>query len=95
MFKIYLTAALNNQEQHLSYLNDSLGTPIPSVDIRNCEILTEAQLFREEIKITRDGRNRYKLFYLTDLGREMALKLREESYTDELSESPKISEKQK
>ncbi|MCW4024876.1 MAG: hypothetical protein NWF01_07570 [Candidatus Bathyarchaeota archaeon] len=93
IFKSYLTAALDNQEQHLSYLKDSLGTTSSSIDIRNCEILTEALLFREEVKLTRDGRNRYKLFYLTDLGREMALQLKEESYTDELSESPKISEK--
>ena len=47
------------------------------MDIRNCEFLTDARLFREEVKLTIDGRNRYKLFYLTDLGKEMAQNTKE------------------
>jgi hypothetical protein len=91
IYKIYLLAALDNKEQNVCYLSDSLGTQIPSIDIHNCEQLTEAMLFREEIKLTRDGRNRYKMFYLTDLGKEMAIQLKEESYIFDLPESPKVS----
>ena len=91
VLKRYLLAALDNQDQYLFYLDESLGTPLPSIDIRNCELLADARLFREEIKLTRDGRNRYKLFYLTDLGKEMVQQIKEESYTDEMPESPQIT----
>jgi hypothetical protein len=91
IYKIYLLAALDSKEENVCYLSDSLGSQIPSIDIRNCEFLAEAMLFREEVKLTRDGRNRYKLFYLTDLGKEMALQIKEESYTFEMPETPKIS----
>jgi len=92
VFKKYLLAALNNQDQYLSYLDMSLGTPVPSIDIRNCEMLTDAKLFRAETKITRDGRNRYELFYLTDLGKQMAQHIRKESFVDEMVESPPIAQ---
>ena len=88
---MYLLAALDSQEQNLCYLDMSLGTVLPSLDIKNCELLTEAGLFREEIKVTRDGRNRYKVFYLTDSGREMVEKIKEENFIEELPESPKIA----
>jgi|WetSurMetagenome_2_1015567.scaffolds.fasta_scaffold98070_2 hypothetical protein len=91
VFKKYLLAALDNQDQYLSYLDMSLGSPVPSVDVRNCEMLTDAKLFRVEIKLTRDGRNRYELFYLTDLGKEMAQSIRKESFVDEISESPPVA----
>jgi len=91
LFKRYLLAALDNQDQYLSFLDESLGTPLPSVDVRNCELLTDAGIFREEVKLTRDGRNRYKMFYLTELGKEMALQIRDESYTEELPPSPNIA----
>jgi hypothetical protein len=91
VFKKYLLAALDNQDQYLSYLDMSLGTPVPSIDIRNCEMLTDAKLFRVEIKLTRDGRNRYELFYLTDLGKEMAQRIRRESYVDEMSDSSPVA----
>ena len=76
-----LLAALNSKEQYLSLLDESLGTTIPSKDIKLCELLTNAGLFREEIKLTRDGRNRYKLFYLTDTGKEMAEQIKAEGYS--------------
>ena len=79
--KKYLLAASDSQEQYLCYLYVSIGTVVPSIDIRNCELLTDAQLFKEEVKLTRDGRNRYKHFYLTDLGKEIAMQMKEEKST--------------
>jgi hypothetical protein len=69
----------------------SQGTPLPSIDIKNCELLTEAGLFREEVKTTRDGRNRYELFYLTDLGREMVEKIKEQNHTEDLPQSLQVA----
>ena len=74
-----LLAALNSKEQYLSLLDESLGTPTPSIDLKLCELLANAGLFREENKLTRDGRNEYKLFYLTDLGKEMAQQIKKET----------------
>lgn len=91
IFKRYLLAALDSQDKYLCYLDMSLGTPLPSVDIKNCELLTDAGLFREEVKTTRDGRNRYKLFYLTDLGREMVEKIKEQNYMEDLPQSLEIA----
>ena len=91
IFKKYLMAALDSQDKYLCYLDMSLGTPLPSVDIKNCELLTESGLFSEEIKTTRDGRNRYKLFYLTDLGMQMVDKIKEENYSGELPESLQVA----
>ena len=87
----YLIGALESKEGYRSYLDESLGTPLPSLDIRNCELLTNAQLLHEEIKITRNGRNRYKLFYLTDLGKEMAEQMKEEGYDGEVQVNPEIN----
>jgi hypothetical protein len=89
-FKSYLTAALDSKDQCLYYLESRLGTLLPSLDIRNCEFLTDARLFREEIKNTIDGRNRYKLFYLTDLGKEMAQNIKDSSVTNEIPETPQV-----
>ena len=75
-----LMAILNSKEQYLSLLDESLGTPIPSGNIKLCELLTDAGLFREEVKVTRDGRNRYKVFFLTELGKEMAQQIKAEGY---------------
>ncbi len=88
IFKSYLLAALDSKEQCLFYLDSRLGTSLPSMDIRNCEFLADARLFREEVKLTMDGRNRYKLFYLTDFGKEMALRTKSGSMTEELPEAP-------
>ncbi|MCW4030412.1 MAG: hypothetical protein NWE92_12295 [Candidatus Bathyarchaeota archaeon] len=75
-----LLAILESREQYLSILDESLGTPIQSVDIKRCELLTDAGLMREDIKLTRDGRNTYKVFYLTDRGREIAQQTRLKGY---------------
>ena len=85
-----LVAALDSREQYLSLLDESLGTPVPSTTIKLCELLTNAGLFREEVKVTRDGRNRYRLFYLTDSGREMALQIKAEGYNGAVPQSTPI-----
>jgi hypothetical protein len=90
ILKSYPLAILDSKDQCLYYLDSRLGTSLPSMDIRNCEFLTDARLFREEIKLTQDGRNRYKLFYLTPLGKEIAKNIREESLTDQMPETPQI-----
>ena len=90
VFKPYLMAALESKEMNLSYLDIVLGTLVPSMDIRNCELLVDAGLFREEVKVTIDGRNRYKIFYLTSLGTELARQIREESVTEQIPQSPQI-----
>ena len=79
LLKGCLLAALNSKEQYLSLLDESLGTTNPSIDVKLCELLAKAGLFREENKLTRDGRNQYKLFYLTDLGKEMAQQIKNET----------------
>ncbi len=91
ILKRYLLAASESEDQFICYLDMSLGTPLPSMDIKNCEVLTDAGLFLEELKMSRDGRNRYKLFYLTDLGKEMAEQIKENSYSDEMPQSPQIA----
>ncbi len=42
----------------------------------------DAGLFLEVIKVTRDGRNRYKVFYLTAKGKEMAQQIKGLQWTD-------------
>ncbi|MGA3061576.1 MAG: hypothetical protein ABSD92_14610 [Candidatus Bathyarchaeia archaeon] len=79
LLKGCLLAALNSKDQYLSLLDESLGTPTPSIDLKLCELLANAGLFREETKLNRDGRNEYKLFYLTDLGKEMAMQIKKET----------------
>jgi hypothetical protein len=77
-FKKYLLAALDSPDGHIWYIESSRGTPVPSVDIWNCDFLVAANLFKEDYKISRDGHNRYKSYYLTATGKEMAQKMKEE-----------------
>ncbi len=86
-FKGCLVAALKSKCEYLSLLDQSLGTPMPSDDIRNCELLAHAGLFREEIRLNRDGRNRYKLFFLTDSGRRLATAIEHEGFDGDIPES--------
>jgi hypothetical protein len=86
----YVLNAYESKDQYVCYLDSSLGTPVPSEDIRNLEFLTEAKLFKEEIKFNRDGRNRYKMFVLTDMGRKMAKHLKAEGYSGEAHVNPEI-----
>jgi hypothetical protein len=86
-----LLAAYRSIEGYLCLLTESLGTPVFSEDLRLCELLTNAGLFRDEIKITRDGRNRYRLFYLTDEGRRIAEQISQEGYDGEIPQSIEIA----
>jgi hypothetical protein len=83
VFKKYLLAALANKEQSIWYLEASEGMMIPSADLKNCELLRDAQLFREDLKVSRNGRNTYKIYYLTDLGKTIAEELKAESLIKE------------
>ena len=89
-FKGCLIAALDRKEQYLSLLDESLGTPFPSENVKLCGILTDAGLFRMETKVTRDGRNRYKVFYLTAKGKEMAQQIKAEGYSGAVPQSTSI-----
>jgi hypothetical protein len=83
VFKKYLLAALDNKDQSIWYLEASSGMMIPSADLKNCELLRDAQLFREDLKVSRNGRNTYKLYYLTDSGKKLAEELKAESLLSE------------
>ncbi|MCW3999389.1 MAG: hypothetical protein NWE93_04035 [Candidatus Bathyarchaeota archaeon] len=82
-----LIAVYDSRRHYLSLLDESLGTPTGSKDILQCEVLVNAGLLREEVKATRDGRNRYKLFYLTDAGMEIAKKTKAEGYSGAVPQS--------
>lgn len=86
VFKKYLLAALDNKDQSIWYLEASAGMMIPSADLKNCELLRDAQLFREDLKVSRNGRNTYKIYYLTDSGRKFAEELKIESLLSEEQE---------
>ena len=83
VFKKYLLAALENKDQSIWYLEASAGMMIPSADLKNCELLRDAQIFREDLKVSRNGRNTYKIYYLTDLGKKFAEELKAESLLSE------------
>jgi len=83
VFKKYLLAALDSKEQSIWYLQASGGIIVPSSDLKNCELLRDAELFREDIKLSRNGRNTYKIYFLTDLGRKLAEDLKTESLLSE------------
>jgi len=86
-----LLAALENKDGYLCILVESLGTPVPSEDLNYSELLTKAGLFWEEEQITRNGRNRYKLFHLTDAGRRVAEQTKDEGFDGKMAESIAIA----
>jgi len=86
-----LIAVLDSREKYLSLLDESLGTPITSTDIKLCEMLVDAGLFREEIKTKRDGHNRYKIFYLTDLGMKIARQIKADGYNGPVPQSTPLN----
>ncbi len=86
-----LLAALENKDGYLCILVESLGTPVPSEDLNYSELLTKAGLFWEEEQITRNGRNRYKLFHLTDAGRRVAEQTKDEGFDGKIADSIAIA----
>lgn len=83
IFKKYILAALDNKDGCLWYLEYSEGMVMPNSDLKNCEVLRDAQIFREDIRLTRNGRNTYKLFFLTDNGKKLAEEIKAESIISE------------
>ena len=79
VYKKYLIAAAQKEDQCIFYLESSGGMMIPSADRKNCELLRDAQLFKEDVRISRNGRNTYIFFCLTEIGKEMAKALISES----------------
>jgi hypothetical protein len=78
VFKKYLLAALDNKDQCIWYLESSEGMTVPSSDLKNCELLRDALLLNEDIRVSRNGRNTYKVYCLTEMGRKMAQEIKTE-----------------
>ena len=78
VFKKYLLAALDNNDQCIWYLESTEGMLVPSSDLKNCQLLRDAQLFTEDIRMSRNGRNTYKIYCLTELGMKLAQEIRKE-----------------
>jgi hypothetical protein len=78
VFKKYLLAALDNRDQCIWYLESTEGMLVPSSDLKNCQLLRDAQLFNEDMRISRNGRNTYKIYCLTELGKKLAVEIKKE-----------------
>ncbi len=83
VFKKYVLAALNSKDQCIWYLESSEGMMVPSSDLKNCELLRDAQIFLEDMKLSRNGRNTYKIFCLTTLGKQIAEQIKLESVIEQ------------
>ncbi len=83
VFKKYLLAALESKDYSIWYLEASAGMIVPSSDIKNCELLRDAQLFSEDMRVSRNGRNTYKTYCLTELGKKFAEEMKAESLIPE------------
>ena len=82
----YLLAAFENEDCSIWVLEASEGTQLPSSDFKNLQLLRDAQIFTEDVRISRNGRNTYKIYTLTDLGKKFAENIKTEctiSDTDE------------
>jgi hypothetical protein len=87
VFKKYLLAALDNEDQCIWYLESTAGMLAPSSDLKNCQLLRDAQLFQEDTRISRNGRNTYKVYCLTELGRKLAIEIKKEGLEGKKIES--------
>jgi hypothetical protein len=93
LFKKYLLSAFNNKDQCIWYLESSEGMMAPSSDLKNCQLLRDAQLFTEDVRISRNGRNTYKIYCLTDLGRKFAQSINKEGLESKNIEEPNNNKK--
>jgi hypothetical protein len=78
VFKKYLLASMENEDHCIWYLESTAGMLAPSSDLKNCQLLRDAQLFNEDTRISRNGRNTYKVYCLTELGKKFASDLKKE-----------------
>jgi len=83
IYKKYLLALLDNKEGYIWYLEYSEGMIVPNSDLKNCELLRDAGLLREDTRVSRNGRNTYKLFFLTENGKQIAEEMKTESIVSE------------
>ena len=83
VFKKYILAAINNKDGCIWYLESSEGMIVPSSDLKNCEILRDALIFSEDTKISRTGRNTYKVFCLTELGKRFAEEVKQAAIVEQ------------
>jgi hypothetical protein len=88
VFKKYLLAALDNKDQCIWYLESTEGMLVPSSDLKNCQLLRDAQLFNEDMRISRNGRNTYKIYCLTELGKKLAAEIKKEGLEGKKPEKP-------
>jgi hypothetical protein len=79
IFKKYLLAANDSKDQCIWYLESSEGMLVPSSDLKNCQLLRDAQLFNEDVRMSRNGRNVYKIYCLTELGKKFADSIKKEA----------------
>jgi hypothetical protein len=83
IYKKYMLAALDNKEGCIWYLEYSEGMIVPNSDLKNCELLRDAGIFREDTRVSRNGRNTYKLYMLTENGKKIAEEIKAESVVSE------------
>ena len=79
IFKKYLLSAFDNKDHCIWYLESSAGMLAPSSDLKNCQLLRDAQLLNEDVRISRNGRNTYKIYCLTELGKKFAEGIKKEA----------------
>ena len=89
LLKRYLLAALDNKDHCIWYLESSEGRLAPSSDLKNCQLLRDAQLFNEDTRISRNGRNTYKIYCLTELGKKFAEAIKQEGLEGKKTETAK------
>jgi hypothetical protein len=78
IFKKYLLAANDSKDHCIWYLESSEGMLVPSSDLKNCQLLRDAQLLNEDVRMSRNGRNVYKIYCLTELGKKFAESIKKE-----------------
>ena len=90
LLKKYLLAALDNKNHSIWYLESTAGMLAPSSDLKNCQLLRDAQLFDEDVRISRNGRATYKVYCLTKLGKKLAKAIKEEGLGSVISENETV-----
>ncbi len=83
VFKKYIIATLDNKDHCIWYLESSEGMIFPSSDLKNCELLRDAGIFNEDTRMSRNGRNTYKIYCLTELGKKIADEIQAEGLLSE------------